>query len=102
VTPPGDAPRESPGTVTYPTTTPASLRAHLKDLVKHTLQLDTVVADFDEGVAAGLFFLLRDFGSNRREFGAEGLRARSRRVGDDPPSCSRTCWSWTWARGLPT
>src|ERR1700761_3251296 len=72
--------------VTYPTTTPASLRAHLKDLVKHTLQLDTVVADFDEGVAAGLFFLLRDFGSNRREFGAEGLRARATRGSDDPPS----------------
>lgn len=72
--------------VTYPTTTPASTRQHLRDLVRHTLRLDTVVTDFDEGVAAGLFFLLRDFGSNRREFGTEALRARSRRVADDPPA----------------
>ena len=72
--------------VTYPTTTPASTRQHLRNLVRHTLRLDTVVTDFDEGVAAGLFFLLRDFGSNRREFGTEALRARSRRVADDPPA----------------
>lgn len=72
--------------VTYPTTAPVSTRRHLQDLVRHTLRLDTVVTDFDEGVAAGLFFLLRDFGSNRREFGTEALRARSRRVADDPPA----------------
>jgi hypothetical protein len=72
--------------VTFPTTTPASTREHLRNLVKHPLQLDTVVTDFDEGVAAGLFFLLRDFGSNRREFGVEGLRARSRKVATDPPT----------------
>lgn len=72
--------------VTYPTTTPPSIRERLRRLVQHPLQVDTVVTDFDEGVAAGLFFLLRDFGSNRREFGVEGLRARSRRVADDPPA----------------
>jgi hypothetical protein len=72
--------------VTFPTTTPAATRGRLRNLVKRPLQLDTVVTDFDEGVAAGLFFLLRDFGSNRREFGVEGLRARSRKVASDPPT----------------
>jgi hypothetical protein len=72
--------------VTYPTTTPPAVRSRLRDLVRTSLQLDTVVTDFDEGVAAGLFFLLRDFSSNRREFGTEGLRARSRRVADEPPT----------------
>jgi hypothetical protein len=72
--------------VTVPTTTPPAARSRLHDLVQKSLRLDTVVADFDEGVAAGLFILLRDFSSNRREFGTEGLRARSRKVADEPPT----------------
>lgn len=72
--------------VTYPTTTPPFARTRLRSLVKHCLDVTTVVTSYDEGVAAGLFFLMCDFGGNRREFGAETLRARSRRVADDPPT----------------
>jgi hypothetical protein len=71
---------------TYPTTTAPAARQRLGELLGHCLDLDRVVTRFDEGVAAGLFFLMRDFGSRRWEFGAEALRARARRVGSDPPT----------------
>jgi len=72
--------------VTYPTTTLPANRQRLADLLRYCLGLDEVVVDFDEGVAAGLFFLMRDFGSQRVEFGAESLQARARLVGSDPPT----------------
>ncbi|MEO3788014.1 hypothetical protein ABGB12_32205 [Actinocorallia sp. B10E7] len=72
--------------VTYPTVTPPGARQRLRDLIEKTLRMEVAVTDFDESVAAGLFFLLRDFGSNRREFGVGALRARARRIGDDPPT----------------
>ncbi|WP_283135688.1 hypothetical protein [Rhizohabitans arisaemae] len=72
--------------VTYPTTTPPPARAELERMLGESLDLDRVVVEYDEGVAAGLFFLMRDFGSDRGEFGAEALIARSRRVSDNPPS----------------
>jgi hypothetical protein len=65
---------------TYPTTTAPSARRRLRDLVQHCLDLDRVVTLFDEGVAAGLFFLMRDFGTRRWEFGAEALRAGGRQL----------------------
>ncbi|RCG27896.1 hypothetical protein DQ384_25580 [Sphaerisporangium album] len=71
---------------TYPTTTPPSARRHLHDLLEVSLDLKKVVIDFDEGVAAGLYFLMRDFGSGRLEFGAEAIRARARLVSEDPPT----------------
>ncbi|MEU9890368.1 hypothetical protein [Sphaerisporangium sp. NPDC051011] len=71
---------------TYPTTTPPSARRHLHDLLGVSLDLKKVVIDFDEGVAAGLYFLMRDFGSGRLEFGAEAIRARARQVSADPPT----------------
>ena len=43
---------------TYPTTTLPSDRKRLEEWLKHCLGLDKVVTDFDEGVAAGLFFLI--------------------------------------------
>ncbi|GAA4150556.1 hypothetical protein GCM10022251_16580 [Phytohabitans flavus] len=72
--------------VTYPTTTPPEARTRLRRIVGHCLDLDKVVTNYDEGVAAALFFLMRDFGGARAEFGAEGLRARSRQVATDPPT----------------
>lgn len=72
--------------VTYPTTTSPSHRERLNELLKYCLGLDRVETDFDEGVAAGLFFLMRDFGSQRLEFGAEAMRARARRVAESPPT----------------
>ncbi|MEV6982660.1 hypothetical protein AB0M95_15550 [Sphaerisporangium sp. NPDC051017] len=71
---------------TYPTTTPFSARRHLHELLEVSLDLRKVVIDFDEGVAAGLYFLMRDFGSGRLEFGAEAIRARARQVSADPPT----------------
>ena len=72
--------------VTYPTTTLPSDKKRLEELIRHSLSMDHVVADFDEGVAAGLFFLMRDFGSQRLEFGVEALRAKARQIGSDPPT----------------
>ena len=71
--------------VTYPTTTPPSTRDELAQLVRETLDARSVVVDYDEGVAAGLFFVARDFGGNR-SVGMEALRARSRRVPDSDPA----------------
>jgi hypothetical protein len=72
--------------VSYPTTTLPSGRQRLKDMLTYCLGLAQVTTDFDEGVAAGLFFLMRDFGTQRVEFGAEALRARSRLISSDPPT----------------
>jgi hypothetical protein len=71
---------------TYPTTTAPSARQRLHELLKHCLGLDKVVVQFDEGVAAALFFLMRDFGTRRWELGAEALRARARQVSQNPPT----------------
>jgi hypothetical protein len=75
---------------TYPTTTLPSDRKRLEQWLTYCLGMDQVVTDFDEGVAAGLFFLMRDFSSKRLEFGAEALRARARRVSADPPEWQQT------------
>jgi hypothetical protein len=70
--------------VTYPTTTPPTARDQLAKLVQDSLDVRKVVCDYDEGVAAGLFFVMRDFGGNR-SVGIEALRARSRHVADSSP-----------------
>jgi hypothetical protein len=67
--------------VTYPTLTMPSDRQRLGRMLERSLGMDRVVTDFDEGVAAGLFFLMRDFSTRRLEFGVDGLRARARQVG---------------------
>jgi hypothetical protein len=71
--------------VTFPTITPAGARQHLTALLEYTLGLKEVSVKYDEGVAAALYFLMRDFGGTRAEFGAEALRARSEHVQSDPP-----------------
>lgn len=65
---------------TFPTITPAGTRQHLTDMLEYTLDLKHVSVVYDEGVAAALYFLMRDFSGIHPEFGAEALRARSRRV----------------------
>jgi hypothetical protein len=70
---------------TFPTITPAGARQHLTTLLEYTLDLKQVTVEYDEGVAAALYFLMRDFGGTRAEFGAEALRARSEYVPSDPP-----------------
>lgn len=70
--------------VTYPTTTPPGTRDQLADLVRKSLDAREVVAAYDEGVAAGLFFVARDYAGNR-SVGMEALRARSHQVADSEP-----------------
>ncbi len=75
---------------TYPTATLPANRHRLERLLEHCLVMDKVVTDFDEGVAAGLFFLMRDFSTQRIEFGADALRARARQVSVNPPAWLQT------------
>ncbi|HEY6795419.1 MAG TPA: hypothetical protein VI248_12145 [Kineosporiaceae bacterium] len=72
--------------VTFPTTLPPSGREHLRNLVRHSVGVKQVVTRYDEGVAAALYFIMRDLGGNRAEFGVEALRARSRQVQQSPPT----------------
>jgi hypothetical protein len=65
--------------VTYPTTTTPFNRARLEDLIKQSLDVNEVIITYDEGVAAGLYFLMRDFGG-RQALGVESLRANSHRI----------------------
>ncbi|MFJ3722808.1 hypothetical protein ACIPYQ_09590 [Streptomyces sp. NPDC090045] len=74
--------------VTYPTTVLPEVKDRLKELVSHALGGPMTVMDYDEGLAAGLYFLMRDLTDNLNA-GLESLRARCRRVGDDPPTWHR-------------
>ncbi|MEV5410448.1 hypothetical protein AB0K60_16605 [Thermopolyspora sp. NPDC052614] len=68
--------------VTYPTTTPAGARHRLRELVADALGLRSPLdahIDYDEAVAAALFFLMRDFGGDAQA-GIEAFRARCRPV----------------------
>ncbi|MEV6395434.1 hypothetical protein AB0M39_11750 [Streptomyces sp. NPDC051907] len=65
--------------VTYPTITPPAARDAHVELVRSALDALSVVSEFDEGVAAGLFFVMRAFGGDNTG-GLEALRARSRPV----------------------
>jgi hypothetical protein len=71
--------------ITTPTVMPPSARARLRDMVKYCLDLALAETRFDEGVAAALFFLMRDFGHDPA-LGVEVLRARSRKVAESPPT----------------
>jgi len=64
--------------LTYPTTPPPRVRERLHRIAVESLGLSRVRLQYDEGVAAALYFLMRYFGGQRDEFGTEALRARSR------------------------
>ncbi|THA74358.1 hypothetical protein [Streptomyces sp. A0592] len=74
--------------VTYPTTILPEVKDRLKELVGRALGGPMTVMDYDEGLAAGLYFLMRDL-TDDLNAGLEALRARCRRVGDDPPTWHR-------------
>ncbi|MFJ6213814.1 hypothetical protein ACIQGZ_10855 [Streptomyces sp. NPDC092296] len=76
--------------VTSPTTTPPDARARLTRLLVEQVDLRQVVTTYDEGVAAGLFHLMRDF-SGDVGAGVETLRARAHPVKDAP----RPTWTYT-------
>jgi hypothetical protein len=63
--------------VTYPTVAPPSVRREVENLVRD-LKFPDVVTDYDEAVAAALFYLHREFGGSL-DLGPEVFKARSRR-----------------------
>jgi hypothetical protein len=63
--------------VTYPTVAPPSVRREVETLVR-ALRFPDVVTDYDEAVAAALFYLHREFGGSL-DLGPEVFKARSRR-----------------------
>ncbi|WP_406397227.1 hypothetical protein OH805_00195 [Streptomyces sp. NBC_00879] len=74
--------------ITYPTTTLPEIKARLHKLVRTGLGIPQVVMDYDEGLAACLFFVMRELSDNQN-LGLEALRSRSRHVSDDPPTWHR-------------
>jgi hypothetical protein len=63
--------------VTYPTVAPPSVRREVETLVRE-LKFPDVVTDYDEAVAAALFYLHREFGGSL-DLGPEVFKSRSRR-----------------------
>jgi hypothetical protein len=63
--------------VTYPTVAPPSVRREIETLVSG-LKFPDIVTDYDEAVAAALFYLHREFGGSL-DLGPELFKARSRR-----------------------
>jgi hypothetical protein len=63
--------------VTYPTVAPPAVRREVDTLVSE-LGFPDVVTDYDEAVAAALFYLHREFGGSL-DLGPEVFKARSRR-----------------------
>jgi hypothetical protein len=63
--------------VTYPTVAPPSVRREVETLVRE-LKFPDVITDYDEAVAAALFYLHREFGGSL-DLGPEVFKARSRR-----------------------
>src|SRR5262249_56991674 len=75
--------------VTYPTVAPPSVRAEVEALVRPLVAVvdpdgkckEDVVTDYDEAVAAALFYLHREFGGSV-DLGPEAFKAMSRRSND--------------------
>ncbi|MGX1884783.1 hypothetical protein [Streptomyces sp. NPDC055287] len=74
--------------ITYPTTILPEVKQRLEKLVRSGLGIPQVVMDYDEGLAACLFFVMRELSDNQN-LGLEALRSRSRHVSDDPPTWHR-------------
>jgi len=80
--------------ITYPTVTPPVTREALKRLVSEALDgMNTQGSDFDEGVAAALYFIMLEIG-RVTELGIEAIRGRSRRL-PGPPDAPRR-----WRRNI--
>jgi hypothetical protein len=74
--------------VTYPTTILPQAKQRLETLVRRALGIDDVIMDFDEGLAAGMFFVMRDLSGNQ-DLGLEALRGAARPVDGDHPAWER-------------
>ncbi|MGW4894004.1 hypothetical protein ACWEQL_17300 [Kitasatospora sp. NPDC004240] len=74
-----EPPRMGTALLTYPTSALPPEREKLRRLVQEGLSIDTVDLPVDEGLAAGLYFLMRDLTANLEQ-GLESLRASARPV----------------------
>ncbi|MGW0555928.1 hypothetical protein ACWDZ6_17250 [Streptomyces sp. NPDC002926] len=81
-------PRLRTAVITYPTSILPEIKLRLETLVRTGLGIPQVVMDYDEGLAASLFFVMRELSDNQN-LGLEALRSRSRHVSDDPPTWHR-------------
>ena len=66
--------------LTYPTVAPPIVRRQLKQMVEK-LGFEDVKMDYDEAVAAALFYIWREFAGNKT-IGLEAFKTRCRRSGD--------------------
>ncbi|MGW0582656.1 hypothetical protein ACWD25_43590, partial [Streptomyces sp. NPDC002920] len=82
---PGQPGRLSTLLLTYPTSATPVARRQLQDLVRDGLSVANVELLTDEGLAAGLYFVMRDLTANL-DVGLETLRASSRPVPGEPDS----------------
>jgi hypothetical protein len=73
--------------VTYPTALPGEARRRLRRLVGELSGVRDVDISYDEAVAAGFYFLMRDLGSDPW-LGLEALRARMRPMKGNPALAS--------------
>ncbi|WP_042421904.1 hypothetical protein [Streptacidiphilus anmyonensis] len=89
----GGAPGRPPqlGTIllTYPTSAYPEYRVLLRRLVQQGLSVPDVQLTVDEGLAAGLYFVMRDLTADL-DLGLEALRASSRPVPGRPGTWTRT------------
>lgn len=86
--PGGERPTVRTAVITYPTTVLPEVKLRLEKLVRRGLGIPQVVMDYDEGLAACLFFVMRELSDNQN-LGLEALRSRSRFVSADPPTWHR-------------
>ena len=83
-------PRFNPGpfrraVITYPTVAPPAVRQSIRGLIER-LNVSDVRTDYDEAVAAAIFYIVREYGG-ASDIGLESFRARSRVR--TPTSCSQ-------------
>ncbi|MFJ5556845.1 hypothetical protein ACIQCD_05275 [Streptomyces sp. NPDC093250] len=69
--------------LTFPTSATPAARTQLRELVRRGLSVPNVELLIDEGLAAGLYFVMRDLTANL-DVGLEALRAASRPVPGEP------------------
>lgn len=67
--------------VTYPTSAPPSVRNRIRDLITSRLGIGDIQTDYDEAVAAAIFYFMREYASVT-EMGLESFKARCRLRGD--------------------
>ncbi|WP_042384082.1 hypothetical protein [Streptacidiphilus melanogenes] len=86
---PGKPPQLGTVLLTYPTSAYPEYRVLLRRLVQQGLSVPDVQLTVDEGLAAGLYFVMRDLTADL-DLGLEAMRAASRPVPGRPGTWTRT------------